>query len=189
MPRFLRFLTVLLSLVFLSISPVRAAIVPGPELAPVRTVLGPPAFDQFSPRIASGGNGFLAVWTETASAGMAIHATRLSAEGTPVDVSPLVIGAGVHADVTWDGRRYLVVWSDLAGVFARFVGTDRAMSEPVRLSQPAPYSIDYAFPRVTFNGRLFFAAWTEFARPARFAGALVDASGAVTKPLELGDAE
>lgn len=186
MPRFLALLAVLLSLPFAS---VRAAIVPGPEIAPARAVMAPPAFDQWTPRIASQGNGFLAVWTEGAAHPMAVHAARIAADGTVVDAQPLVVAAeGLQADVIWDGRRYVVVWTEDAGVFARFVGTDGAMTEPVRLSALTAESFTYAFPSVAFNGRAFFVAWTEFAGPARFAGAILGADGRVTH-LHLGDAE
>lgn len=185
MPRFPGFpvLLVLLSL------PTAAAIVPGPEIAPVSTVIAPAAFSQYAPRIAAAGGGYLAVWGDSAATATgAIHATRIAPDGTPIDARlPLrIAGAGAHADVTSDGRRYLVVWNEAPGIAGRFVEPDGTMSAPFPITHEAGR---FYFPQVAFNGSEFLVAWTQNMLGVEEVGAaFVDANGQITRRVDLGHA-
>ncbi|MCA9291416.1 MAG: hypothetical protein KDA25_09825, partial [Phycisphaerales bacterium] len=79
---------------------------------------------QSSPRIALGGDRYLAVWTDARAAVLTfdsgdqsstdIFAARLAADGTLLDAIPLVIshdlGTETDARVAWNGTDWLVAW-------------------------------------------------------------------------------
>jgi hypothetical protein len=71
---------------------------------------------QLTPRVASGANGFLAVFLSAVSSGQRILAQRLDAAGAPLDAQPFQIapvGPNVrNPSVACNGSLYLVVWED-----------------------------------------------------------------------------
>lgn len=163
-----------LPLFLLLSSPLFAAIVPGPEIPLTVPVIGEAAFDQSNARIASGGDGFLAVWEEQHPSGADVHAARITADGTRVDDSPLVIAASkVHEtqpDVEAGAGRYLVTWTTAGRVAYRFVSGDGTISEPVVLG-------DGIRPRVAFDGNVFLVVWLDASFHVR--GATIDGRGTV----------
>jgi hypothetical protein len=70
---------------------------------------------QFEPALASDGNNFLVTWQDSLSGGWNIYGARVTREGIVLDPSgiPICTAAGnqVSPTVTFDGSRYLVVWS------------------------------------------------------------------------------
>jgi hypothetical protein len=153
MPRFLALL-VSLFLVF----PAAAAIVAGPERPVTTPVLRPAAYDQRDARIATDGEGFLAVWQELGEFRSDVHATRLTSEGRRIDDVPLVIAATnfgeARPDVAFGAGRYLVAWQSGINIRFRFVGPDGTMTEPVTVDEGEN-------PRVAFNGRVFLLVYAQ----------------------------
>lgn len=128
------------------------------------------------PRIASGGNGFLAVWSDQrlGKDAMRIWATRLDREGLPLDPAGLSIGptsrSAAH-DVAWTGSEYLVAWSDGSTTSISRVSTDGVV-KPV---QTVPISGDLL--RILFHdGQLLIAA-AFFGRDAPLRMAVLDRAG------------
>jgi hypothetical protein len=83
---------------------------------------------QYAPGVASDGTDYLVVWTDGRGGGSFIRAARLSEAGTWRDTNSLEIGrvGGPQPwpTVAWTGERYLVVWSDLDGVYSRTVSPE-----------------------------------------------------------------
>jgi hypothetical protein len=84
-----------------------------PELTVERPV-SPPVVAEIpgheGPRIASNGNGFLAVWTDRRQSGHDfVYAAPLGADGTVRDPFGVRIAEGFVVDVVWMGRGYLVL--------------------------------------------------------------------------------
>lgn len=153
-----RFFALLVSL--FPFFPSAAAIVAGPERPVTAPVLQAAAFDQRDARIATDGEGFLAVWQELGEFRSDVHAARLTDEGRRIDDAPLVIAATefgeVRPDVAFGAGRYLVAWQ--AGInIRRFVSRDGTMSEPVTLDEGEN-------PRVAFNGSVFLLVYSQVAR-------------------------
>lgn len=95
------------------------------------------------PRIASNGDGYLVVWSDTNAGLPTILGTRVAADGTPLDRTPILIkSGGTHADVTWTGQSYLVVWSELFAIYGRSVSVDGVVGQThLALEAPQNYGI------------------------------------------------
>lgn len=93
------------------------------------------------PRIASNGDGYLVVWQDTNAGLPTILATRVAADGTPLDRTPILIkSGGTHAEVVWTGNAYLVVWSQLTALYGRSVSADGELGETHLALQTTQYS-------------------------------------------------
>ena len=176
MPRFFALL-VSLFLVF----PAAAVLVSGPERPMTAPVLQPAAFDQRDPRIATDGEGFLAVWQELGEFRSDIHATRLTDEGRRIDDVPLVIAATnfgeARPDVAFGVGRYLVAWQSGINIRFRFVSPDGTMTEPVTLDEGES-------PRVASNGSVFLLVYSQ---AARVRAVVIDANGNVLHWIDTTD--
>ena len=96
------------------------------QFLPGDAVIGAPAGMQVEADVASGGDGFLAVWSDgrstpddsypfaTEGSGTDVYGARLDPAGNVLDVGPFVInqslGNQVEPRVAWNGENWLVVW-------------------------------------------------------------------------------
>jgi hypothetical protein len=175
----------LLSLLFALTLPARATLVAGSEKGVTAPVPDVAAFDQSLARIASDGDGFLAVWVDRTLAGIGdVHGARLSPEGKRLgdDVLPIAVTAGEEAPaaVAFGGGRYFVVWSTVTAVRGRFVGRDGTMSEAFDIA--VDQYMSGAPLQIAFNGSRFLVTWLA---PELFRGALVDVNGTVLKTFDI----
>lgn len=88
----------------------------GPE-APVCPSFGPAPMNQENVKIAASPYGYLAVWQDNrGTRGIDIFGCRISPTGEVLDLMSIAVSAvdGDQVDpaVAWNGREYLVVWSD-----------------------------------------------------------------------------
>jgi len=77
---------------------------------------------QMAPAVASDGAGYFAVWQDYRSGDPAIYGSLIDASGSIRAQDRLRISFGPGAStptVAWDGRYYLVVWSEYEGCFFR----------------------------------------------------------------------
>src|SRR6476659_1762944 len=84
------------------------AFVFGPERAithPTLHALG----GQLAPRIASSGDGFLAIWTDYRGESADLFATRFDSDGRVLDPTGIALGIGPVSALTWSGRKYIVI--------------------------------------------------------------------------------
>jgi hypothetical protein len=153
---------------------------------------------QRGPAVAYGNGVYLVVWQEGFN-GLGhdsnIVGVRVSADGKPLDGSPLLICRAVGAQeapaVTYCGGRFLVTWTDFrmgtnADVYARFVsvnpGEKRRMSE----IYVAGGKGTQAYPSVTWNGKdRALIVWQDYRNGKEFGvyGARIDTrSGEVIDP-------
>src|SRR5688572_15150101 len=95
----------------------------GPErTASSKLELGPAAFDQESPSVASNGRDFLAVWRDwrTISRTLqgALYASRLDTDGRPIQpLGQKLADIALNPRVASAGGDYLVAWYDSAGSY------------------------------------------------------------------------
>ncbi|HEV3469226.1 MAG TPA: Ig-like domain-containing protein [Pyrinomonadaceae bacterium] len=91
---------------------------------------------QSEPRMASNGNGFLAVFNSQTSGVHRVMGQHLDAAGAAVDQEPFVIAEGGTANspsVAWNGSAYLVVWEARTAT-----GTKQTFARAVPSSGPPP---------------------------------------------------
>src|SRR6185503_1378738 len=95
-------------------SAAHAALVFGPERAISRIEYGSPLGPQRPSGLASDGNGFLAVWSDSgALERQGIYAAPISAAGEIRPESQILIRrAGSGAMVAWNGESYVVFWTE-----------------------------------------------------------------------------
>ncbi len=93
-------------------SPSRAGL--GPELRLNEPTYSFAEGNQSAPRIAFGGSEYLAVWNDHSSGlRSGVGAARVSPSGSVLDTPSLAFGrGGVASAVTYDGQRFVVVWTD-----------------------------------------------------------------------------
>jgi uncharacterized protein (TIGR03382 family) len=97
-------------------------------------------------KLASDGTGYLAVWLGGATA--SVEATRIAADGTVLDVPPIVIPAYGPLDcaVSFDGQDYVVAYTQFNGsttfndALLQRVGTDGSLpGAPIPVAAPATH--------------------------------------------------
>ncbi|HYK05912.1 MAG TPA: hypothetical protein VE974_29485 [Thermoanaerobaculia bacterium] len=86
----------------------------GQDIAVGPVEYGDPGAARFGGDIATDGSGYLAVWSDTRSGNVhgVIYAARLSADGTLLDHTGIVIGNGQFAEVVWTAESWVVAWLD-----------------------------------------------------------------------------
>ena len=135
---------------------------PAQELGPQKVPggdaqLGPAAWDQSSPFIEAGATSSLAVWVDSRTnlsfgstigeqTGRDVLATRLDAQGLPLEATPFVIsmayGEQTSAQATWNGSSWLVTWANQTAtpfyyeqqVWGVRVGADGTLLDPTPFS-------------------------------------------------------
>jgi hypothetical protein len=179
MMRISGFLALLLTLT----SPARATLVPGTERPVTTPTPDVAAFNQSRAKIASDGDGFLAVWIDHAFDGTGdIHGALLTSEGNRVSDDVLRI-AGVAADeqrvaVASGGGRYLVVWSMQGALRARLVSPDGSMSDVPEI-ESVPFATT---PHIAFNGSRFCVVWFD---GTLFRGATISTTGDIIRKFNV----
>ncbi len=102
--------------------------------------------------IASNGNEYLAVWEECLNdcgifswpyfGPRRIVAMRLNADGTQRDAVPIVLDPAATDNarlaVAWNGKTYLVTWSNNGGIRGAYVGSDGAVHDLGAISRNDP---------------------------------------------------
>ncbi len=109
---------------------------------------------QLRPDVAAGGPGALAVFLSETSGSTRILAQRLDGSGMALDTEPLELGVALFPSaprVSWNGARWLVVWSQDGSVIGRRVEPDGTVLDPVPpVLMPSGYSPDVAALGSTF---------------------------------------
>jgi len=118
--------------------------------------------------IAAGSDGYLAVWHDTRGTDSDIFATRISSTGVVLDQASIAVcqcsGDQLDPAVAWNGREYLVVWSDRRGAFqniyaARVRPTGEVIDKQgICLSGTTAIQ---AFPRVASDGSGWEVVWQD----------------------------
>ena len=119
------FLLITFALALSLVIPATASTILPTRFVPGDDLVGPAAGDQITPRIASGGTTYLAVWADKRSilTGLGnfdfetstdIYAIRLDALGNPIEPTPFPIttgpGSQENPQVVWNGTNWLVVY-------------------------------------------------------------------------------
>ncbi len=139
--------------------------------------------------VASDGENFLAVWTETGRDSIAraysIRAARFTADGTLQDSSPVRLGSSSRFQpaVAFGGGCYLAAWYDDRAMWAKRITPAGVALDSVPLRMPGPDRARY-FPDVAFGDSFFLVAW---GGDAGLQGCRVTPTGALldTTPLRL----
>ncbi|MCY2959872.1 MAG: hypothetical protein NTY35_06865 [Planctomycetota bacterium] len=103
-----------------------------PAWLPGDTTPGASTGEQTVPRIAAGGGGYLAVWSDSRAlvvggeqtTDLDVYAMRLDASGTPLDATPIPVttryGYQRNPQVAWNGESWLVVWESQDPAFSYY---------------------------------------------------------------------
>jgi hypothetical protein len=146
---------------------------------------------QEAPRIASSGNGFLAVWTERGGTVQSIVARTMDRDGNPIgEAIDLTRAVGTLSDhnVAFGGglstAEYLVIWQNGSKLFGARVAADGTVIDPT----PFVIATVPNFDRfgIASDGTDFLVAWVD--GPAVY-GAIVTADAHVAAPRVLISAE
>lgn len=161
-----------------------ATLVPGIEKPVTTPMLDVPAFDQSSGRMATDGDGFLAVWIDrTAAHSGDVHGARLTSDGKRIgdQVLPIAVTDANEGQVAvaFGANRYLVVWSADLVLRARLIERDGTMSDSFAI---APLHWPGFELQAAFNGERFLVTWP---METLFRGALLDANGTVLKTFDI----
>ena len=129
----------------------------GIELAPAKTGV------QTRPRVAFGGDVFLAVWQDLRNdKDYDVLGARISPEGKVLDAEPIKIAAGPRTqalpDVASDGKAFVVVWQGLQGNETAYRGFARRIGADGRLG-PAVTHGATPQPRVAWCGNHYLVAY------------------------------
>jgi hypothetical protein len=129
---------------------------------PVDVVLAPAIVS--APAVAAGADAFLAVWSDTRSAGkQGVYGTLVGSGGTVIARGlPLAPNAQVHTAagppaVAAGGGTYLAAWAQSTGIGAALVAADGAASPSIAVSSAA---VDFA-PAVASSGDGYLLAWCD----------------------------
>jgi hypothetical protein len=159
----------------------------GPEVA----VSAAPGYE-FSPAVASDGNGFFVTWAQNADGTLGntdIGSARVSAAGVVSASTPVsgAVGDQTTPAIAYDGTRYLVAWADrratthwaiYASRVTKFGAVVDASGIPVAMD-----AADDEFPVVSANGA-FLVAWQRHpCCTTDIRGARVDGAGNVIDPV------
>jgi len=144
----------------------------GGATAPSGVVVSAAARDQLRPTVAAGDTGWYVAWADRRDGprtGTDVYGTRVSSSGSPSSSGGVAItrapGDQWSPAVSWNGRRYLVVWADeRAGngtdVFGSRVGADGLPEDPAGLAVSQRPGVQAA-PAVTASAGRFLVAWTD----------------------------
>ncbi|HEX8698502.1 MAG TPA: hypothetical protein VF815_06685, partial [Myxococcaceae bacterium] len=143
--------------------------------------------------IASNGDNYLVVWTETGSGGVSIYGTRVAATGGTLDPGGFVIGTA-HRErqapaVASNGTDYLVTWQDYRDINwniygARVLGSgpsDQAVLDPgTQAIAISTHADTQNVPAVASDGTDYLVVWRQAASErADIYGARVASDGEV----------
>lgn len=129
---------------------------------------------QIGRAIASGGDGFLAVFDDDRAEDDGLRAARMTPTAT-LDTESLELGRGNLPDVSFGTGVFAVVWSMGSRIQMRRVGEDGSLPS----STPLEVATSAYRPAVTFDGRNFLVV---FERRSTLQGRRVSATGATLEP-------
>ena len=159
---------------------------------------------QSGPSGTSDGTDFLAAWLETRSQGQAVHAARISADGTvldpigfPVNDAP---GQKYNLATGFGDSLYLVAWADYRGVdgpdiYCARVSREGAVLDSTGIVVCAAMSYQDV-PDISFDGQNFLVVWTDsrsqvtnniYAARVSRAGVVLDPDGFVVAAADTFD--
>jgi hypothetical protein len=116
-----------------------------------------PGFGRDAAAIATNGDGYLAVWSDSRRGqtvswlgiGEAhIYAARLASDGTLLDPAGISIGDGGSPEVVWTGRSYVVAWTSREALHVATVAPDGSISGRRTLPTTATHFV----PEMASNG-------------------------------------
>ena len=144
--------------------------------------------DQSQPALASGSDGFYAVWLNINSGDTSLYGVRVAASGFVLRPPARIAGdipqgiAPIEPALAFDGSNYLVVWRNRTtqtGVDGRFVSHAGVVGEPlVRLT-----GLYARRPRIVFDGSDYFACWSDGGTNDNVYGVRVNTDGTVDPNL------
>jgi hypothetical protein len=171
----------------------------GARVTPGGEVLDPNGFriasgDTSFPRVARGDSQSLVVWVQVEAARADVRGARVATDGTMLDETSLPISTApdhqLAPTVAFDGRNYLVAWSDARHPYTGMPAQDiyaTRVSGAGEVLDPAGFAVSRAAsqqadPSIAFDGDNYLVAWTDrrraFNEPDIF-GARVQPSGEV----------
>src|SRR5690606_19442288 len=118
--------------------------------------------------VAWSGDSYLVVWARRAAwtpASFTLEARRVGADGSVLDVDPIVIaptvpGLGVqpHPAIVWNGAWVLIIWHDDEYIVGARVGADGELldAEPFPISTEADQA---SSPALAWSGTVHLAVW------------------------------
>ncbi len=146
---------------------------------------------QDCPDVASDGENFLAVWSDTrrdsaAALSFSLCGARLTADGTLLDPSPIWLDSTeyeVRPAVAFGGGCYLAVWSDADSVSAKRITSTGVVldSMPLRIADPG--KPEY-YTDVAFGDSLFLVVWSARS-PSVIHGCRITPAGALLDTIPL----
>ncbi|MEO8288693.1 MAG: S-layer homology domain-containing protein [Chloroflexota bacterium] len=182
-------------------------------LLPGDTVPAPAAFHQDNPQIVRGGNQYLVVWEDSRTNYNSvlvdfapqggeegsqllkdIYATRLDANGLPVDQTPIAISQAVRnqtrPQVAWNGSAWLVTWNTerLTGssttidvMAARVSAAGVVLDNPALVLDSDP-AISELAPMVSSDGTNWVVMWMDGWDDGRIDASRITPDGTILDP-------
>jgi hypothetical protein len=175
----------------------------GARVSPSGTVLDPTAKtislsanSETNPAVAFDGTNYLVVWQDNRGTGFDLYGVRVSASGTVLDASGLVISSAIghqrNPAVAFDGTNYLAVWEDTRNgpspdIFAARVSPAGAVLDASGLPLCQRFS-PQEHPAVAFDGSNYLVVWDDSGTSAArdIYGTRVSKSGTVLDPSFIG---
>ncbi|MHC4198432.1 MAG: PKD domain-containing protein [Planctomycetota bacterium] len=151
---------------------------------------------QSYPRVASDGTDFLVVWQHKNVSEFDVHAARVAADGTVLDVGGFAVSTETtdekFPDVAWTGLQYAVAWEDARDlatsdwdVFAARVAADGTVADPSGIKVTGPGKQDSV--AVAGEAGDVLVVFRDGAASPDIQGAVVDATGSVSvTPFDIG---
>ena len=146
--------------------------------------IGPAAYDQFAPSIASNGFDYLVAWTTATPTGDAVSAVRVNADGTlATDVAVPLDSNGRSVSITPGRDGYFATWLSDQGVNAAITDSYGRIEHRVTIAQDGLTAASQTL--AAWNGAVHFLV-AGFAGP--FLGTLLDNNANVIRSgIPLGD--
>ncbi|UCF80610.1 MAG: hypothetical protein JSV08_08910 [Acidobacteriota bacterium] len=166
----------------------------GPEF-PVEPspVIGPAAYNQSNPSVASNGTDYFVVWDDWRNGADAdIYGTRVALDGTVLDPTGIAVSTAANwqesPSVASNGTDYFVAWMELRSgtlydVYGARVAPDGTVLDPAGIAVSTEAGSQFS-PSVASNGTDYFVAWEDRRSGTNLDiyGARVTAGGAVLDP-------
>ena len=106
--------------------------------------------------VAASGDGFAAVWHDFDA--REVFAITLTASGTPVSMTPMLVGGGAFPSIASDGSNFFIVWSTDETVFGRTLTAERELGRVRTVTAGIA-------PRIAWDGFAYALAFARLVFP------------------------